>query len=259
MTSPNLSTQYHLVADFDSQKEYNWDRKSFNFKRWSLVVVFTSSFNVINQITGLNIVRNMVVSSCSLCPHAFEQHHHFAEPGADTINFDSHNSLVSLPSDYSFELLLAPCHHAKVALSFILQAENKPMAYFSYEDLQHNLLSICTNPLPEFVFPYRQVLSEFDGILDLYATSDRLYNVFVTVSDGSGKRVFCSSCNSFWRTTTPCTHMRDHQSINITKVDNSSSGSRSKSAKSRHIHSLQHYPCMLTKFIIKEVNDLTFV
>ena len=244
LSRPLASTQYHLIADFDAKREIGWGAKNFNFNRWATVVIFPARFRI---NAGDHIVKTVLVSSCSLCPHAVERHHHFGDPDIGGSLGDESHDYVALPPDFSVRDLLLPCHHARAAIASSLRSAERPLTFSTIEALEIELRNVCMMRLPPQKFPHRQLIAT--GVLDAYATADRLYHNFVTITSASVAKVFCSSCNSSWRTSTPCTHFRDFKKsspASTTDADVDSDRSKRRSHKPRLVHSKQRYPCMLS-------------
>ena len=175
---------------------------SFNFKRWAFLVIFRTRFR--------NLGSPVFVVSCSLCEHALDCHHLFGSSSdvhAVSSSIDDPTDCISLPSDFDLVKLISPCHHSRVVLSYIIRCNGLPISYDSFNDLQRSLFSSCLLPPHSIDFPKREL--HHSGAIDVYSTSDRLYQTFVTMTHNGIQKTHCSSCRAPWRKQRACRHMRE--------------------------------------------------
>ena len=211
ISSTTAATQFHLVADFDAQHERDPHARTYDFHRWSVVVLFRTQFQ--------NFQGDVLMTSCSLCEHTAQRHHLYArsrhdhEDGTDDagdmdLDFIDDPWLVSLPPDFTLSELIAPCHHARVAITHLLLCADLDFRWSSYDELLAALLGVCTSnvPVPSFPIrlPHRKVKS-----LEVYSSSDRLYYVFTNVEKNGAITTYCSHCARRLRKGRACRHQRD--------------------------------------------------
>ena len=216
----SAATQFHLVADFDAQNEHHPHDRTYDFTRWAVVVLFPAGFQ--------NFAGKVLMACCSLCEHTAQRHHLYAHSNPDheegiadaddDLPAEDDAWLVSLPPDFSLANLMAPCHHARAVITYILCLADLDISWRGYDQLLKALLGVCASHRDPPTFPLRLSHRKVTS-LEVYSSSDRLYYVFANVEKRGSIITYCSHCARRLRKGRACRHQRDFDRLEAEEAE----------------------------------------